>query len=394
MRWAGASLPPPSKMSSHTRVPHMPSLHLPQTQHKHSKSPSKINNKTSINGNGRKVVMNALYPGSSKGSTKSNAAVQLYVNTNSTKKQNGGGNVGKMPLQNLIKNDKVKEAAAGQARGGLGGKGDVMMGMPKTKKHAAMGTSSYNNSSSNNNTYNTGSKNATAMATARLIVSAGSHPKNADIKQVRFVKMGAGKKKKGGRLNSTKKHKSSSSLAITHIHTPHTVAGRVREGLGGGQHLCVGAAEVACLSLKGGGERKIMREGGHVHTKTKSEGRRKALQNTQIQTKQNYTTVEIDHVKLALRFASLLFPKKNVHFGWPAQSNALAVSRTRRSWIRSRARALWKGVQGLLFLCLGRTTQSRRASEGVVLLSRVNLSGALEGVVCMLVLQERHQGRQ
>ena len=71
-----------------------------------------------------------------------------------------------------------------QARGG-GGK--ALSNVASSNKNAG-GTSSNNNNSSSNNTYNTGTKNFTAMATAKLIVSAGSHPKNTDIKQVRLEK--------------------------------------------------------------------------------------------------------------------------------------------------------------------------------------------------------------
>jgi len=81
-------------------------------KYKHSKQPIKVNNnKASINGNGRKVVMNVLHPGS-KGSIYSNAAVQLYMKprvvVNTPKKQNGGGaamNGDRKPLQKTVKND-------------------------------------------------------------------------------------------------------------------------------------------------------------------------------------------------------------------------------------------------------------------------------------------------
>lgn len=174
----------------------VPSSHaharLPPPKHKHSKQPIKINKKASLNGNGRKVVMTVLHPGS-KGSTKSNAAVQLYMKprvvVNTPKKQNGGGAAvigDKKPLQKTVKNDKVKGPAAVQARGGVGGGGKAFSNVTSSNKNMAIGTSINNNSSSN--TYNTGTKNFTAMATAKLIVSAGSHPKNTDIKQVRFEK--------------------------------------------------------------------------------------------------------------------------------------------------------------------------------------------------------------
>jgi hypothetical protein len=184
---------PPARVSSHARLP----------PNKHSKQPIKINNKASINGNGRQVVMNVLHPGSnvSTNPNSSNAAFQLYINT-TTKKQNGGGaavNMEKKLLQKTIKNDKVKGAAAVQTRGGVGSGGKAVTNMTSSNKNAAIGTSSSNNSSSN--THTTGSKNTTAMATAKLIVSAGSHPRNADIKQVRFGIKGAERGRGRGRLN-------------------------------------------------------------------------------------------------------------------------------------------------------------------------------------------------
>ena len=184
-------------VASHSTSPKMFLPHMrartpsPPPKHIHSKQPIKINNKANLNDNGRKVVMNVLHPGS-KGSTNSNAAVQLYMKprviVNTPKRQNGGGaavNGVKKPLQKIVKNDKVKGVATVQAQGGVGGGGKALSNIASSIKNTG-GTSSNNNSSSN--TYNTGTKNFTAMATAKLIVSAGSHPKNTDIKQVRLEK--------------------------------------------------------------------------------------------------------------------------------------------------------------------------------------------------------------
>lgn len=136
--------------------------------------------------------MTVLHPGSG-GSTNSNSAVQLYVKprvvVNTTKNQDGGRaafNGDQKLLQKTVRNDKVNGMAAVQIRGEVGavpGGGKALSNMTSSSKNTAIGASSINNRTSSNDS---SSKNTTALATAKLVVSAGSHPKNSDIKQVRL----------------------------------------------------------------------------------------------------------------------------------------------------------------------------------------------------------------
>lgn len=136
-------------------------------------------------------MMTILKSGSS-GSTNINNAVQLHVKprvvVNTTKNLEVGRAVfhgDQKMLQKDVTNHKISGMAAAhlrEAAGAVRGGGKVS-NMTSSSKNTAIGKSSVNNRSSSNNS---SSKSTTALATAKLIVSAGSHPKNSDIKQVRL----------------------------------------------------------------------------------------------------------------------------------------------------------------------------------------------------------------